>query len=126
MYRCALAALAVAAFIAPAAAQVQRNFPQNALRGVIRIGNPPEIELNGKDARLGPGARIRAQNNMIQMSASLSGQRLVVNYTVDTLGLVHDVWILRPEEAAVRPWPTTAEQAASWTFDPVAQTWSKP
>jgi hypothetical protein len=126
MYRCALAALAVASFVAPAVAQVQRNFPQNALRGTIVIGNPPEIQLNGRDARLGPGARIRGQNNLLQMSAALTGQRLTVNYTVDTLGLVHDVWILRSDEAAVRPWPMNPEQAAAWIFDPVAQTWSKP
>ncbi len=121
-----LAALAVAASIAPAAAQVQRNFPQTALRGTIAIGLPPDIQLNGRDARLGPGARIRGQNNLLQMSAALSGQKFVVNYTVDTLGLVHDVWILRPEEVAVRPWPVNVEQAAAWSFDPVAQTWSKP
>jgi hypothetical protein len=126
MYRCALAAFAAAVLIAPAAAQVQRNFPANALRGSIVIGEPPEITLNGRAARLAPGARIRGQDNMIQMSASLAGQRLLVNYTIDTLGLVYDVWILRPEEAAIRPWPTTPEQLATWTFDPVAQTWAKP
>jgi hypothetical protein len=126
MYRCALAALAVAASIAPAAAQVQRNFPQTALRGTIVVGTPPEILLNGKAARLAPGARIRGQDNLLQMSASLAGQRLLVNYTLDTLGLVYDVWILRADEAAMRPWPVTPEQAATWTFDPAAQTWTKP
>ena len=126
MYRCAIAAILAATLIAPAAAQVQRNFPQNALRGAIVIGEPPEITLNGKAARLAPGARIRAQDNMMRLSASLSGARLLVHYTVDTYGLVKDVWILRPEEAAVRPWPVTPEQAQAWTFDPVAQTWTKP
>jgi hypothetical protein len=49
-----------------------------------------------------------------------------VNYTVDTLGLVKDVWILTPGEMANRPWPTTTLEAQSWLFDPVAQRWVKP
>lgn len=126
MFRCALAALTAAAIAAPAAAQVQRVFPQNALRGAIVVGVPPEITLNGRDARLAPGARIRNQNNMLEMSAALSGQKLLVNYTLEINGLVKDVWILRPEEAAVRPWPTKLEETQTWSFDPVAQTWTKP
>ncbi|CAN5329621.1 hypothetical protein BH11PSE9_BH11PSE9_13480 [soil metagenome] len=131
MYRCALAAAVAATLIAPAfvvsaQAQMQRTFPQNALRGAIVIGQPPEITLNGKNAMLAPGSRIRDQNNMIAMSAGLSGSKLLVNYTVDTSGLVKDVWILRAEEAAVKPWPATLEQAQTWVFDPTAQTWSKP
>ncbi len=126
MYRCALAGLLAATLAAPAAAQVQRNFPATALRGTLLIGEPPEIALNGKPARLAPGARIRGQDNMVQMSGALSGAKLLVHYTVDTYGLVKDVWILRPEEAAVRPWPATPEQAQTWAFDATAQTWTKP
>ena len=127
MYRCAFAVLAATALIAPAAAQVQRAFPPNALRGAIVMSDPPDITLNGKTARLAPGSRIRNQNNMLEMAGALAGQRLLVNYTFeDTTGLVKDVWILRAEEAAVRPWPTTLEEAQSWIFDPAAQTWTKP
>ncbi len=126
MYRCALAGLLAATLISPVTAQVQRNFPATALRGNLLIGEPPEVTLNGKPARLAPGARIRGQDNMVQMSGTLSGAKLLVHYTVDTYGLVKDVWILRPEEAAVRPWPATPEQAQTWAFDPTAQTWTKP
>ncbi|MBS0449209.1 MAG: hypothetical protein JSR59_25085 [Proteobacteria bacterium] len=126
MYRCALAALAVAASIAPATAQqIARNFPQNALRGALVVEAPPEIMLNGRPARLAPGARIRGQDNLLQMSAALVGQHLLVNYTLDPLGLVYDVWILRQDEADKKPWPVKLEQT-TWTFDPVAQTWTKP
>jgi hypothetical protein len=111
--------------IAPAAAQVARNFPPNALRGEIVVGSPPEITLNGKASRLAPAARIRGQNNMLEMSASLSGARLAVHYTLDDEGLVKDVWILRPEELAKTPWPTTPLQAQTWEFDPIAQTWTR-
>jgi len=26
----------------------------------------------------------------------------------------------------VKPWPWTTAEAAAWTFDPIAQTWTKP
>ncbi|HEV7914595.1 MAG TPA: hypothetical protein VGP22_12585 [Albitalea sp.] len=125
MYRCALAAVAAAFLIAPAAAQ-QRAFPQNALRGAIVIDSPTEVTLNGQPARLAPGLRIRGQNNMLDMSAGLIGQKLLVNYTVDIQGLVKDVWILTADEAARKPWPTTPAEAQAWSFDPVAQAWTKP
>ncbi len=110
----------------PALAQVARPFPANALRGDIRFGQPPEVELNGQPARLAPGARIRGTDNMIALSGSLMGQGGTVNYTVEpTSGLIFEVWILRREEIARRPWPTTAEEAARWAFDPAAQTWTR-
>jgi len=127
MSRCLLAATALTfAFALPAAAQVQRQFPQDALRGVIAFGQPPEIKLNGKPARLAPGHLIRNENNMLDMSAALMGKSATVNYTLDPEGLVKLVWVLRKEEIAVRPWPVTPQQAQSWAFDPVAQTWTRP
>ena len=117
------AALVVA--VAPVAAQVQRNFPADALRGALTVEAAPEITLNGVPARLAPGARIRGQNNMLAMSASLTGLKLLVNYTFDMHGHVKDVWILTPEEAAKRPWPATREEAARWEFDLMAQTWTR-
>ena len=131
MSRCAsrraFGALAlISAFSIPAAAQaqVQRNFPQHALRGEIVVVQPPEISLNGKGARLAPGARIWGENNLLVMSASIVGAKMTVNYTADSYGLVKDVWILRPEEVA-KTWPKTPDQAARWAFDPVAQVWTK-
>jgi hypothetical protein len=126
MLRFIIAVTAAACLCAPAAAQVQRAFPQSALRGAIVVGVAPEIQLNGALARLAPGARIRDANNMAVVPGGLTGGRYLVNYTVDTSGLVKDVWILRPEEAAVRPWPTTPAEAQAWVFDPVGQVWIKP
>ena len=63
---------------------------------------------------------------MAVVPSGLTGGRFLVNYTVDTSGLVKEVWILRPEEAAVRPWPTTPAEAQAWFFDPVGQVWIKP
>ena len=125
LVRRVLPLLAAACLALPAAAQVQRAFPQNALRGALVVGEAPEVALNGRPARLAPGARIRDHNNMSVVPGALLGARLLVHYTVDTLGLLREVWILRPDEAAVR-WPTTLQESQAWAFDPVAQAWFKP
>lgn len=124
MYRCVLLALALSAPLA-AAAQVQRNFPHNALRGEIVFVNPPDVLLNGGAARMAPGSRLRGPDNLLLVSGAVTGQRYAVNYTVDTLGLVKDIWVLRADELA-RPWPKTAQEAAGLRFDPAAQSWSRP
>jgi hypothetical protein len=125
MVRCLVPALALCALALPAAAQMQRNFPQDALRGDITIGLPPAITVNGRSAQLAPGARIRDANNMLALSASIAGARFTAHYTIDTGGQVKDVWILRPDELANNPWPTTTQQAQTWAFDPAAQTWTR-
>lgn len=76
-----------------------RHFPPQALRGTLELTAPPDVVLDGKAARLSPGARIRATNNLITLPASLRGQTFTVNYLLDLGGLVHEVWILTPEEA---------------------------
>lgn len=128
MNRCALGALVVsaAAISLPGAAQVARNFPADALRGEMAFGQPPEVVLNGQPARLGPGARIRGADNLLQMSAALAGSRYTVHYTVEIGGLIKDVWLLTDAELARKPWPRTPEEAKSWRFDPIAQTWTRP
>ena len=130
-YRRAVAGLglgwAIALLLAaPAQAQVARNFPQNALRGEISFGTPPELLVNGQAARLAPAARIRDTKNMQVLSGTVMGQRAIVNYTIDTSGNVFSVWVLRPEEIANKPWPRTPAESAAWQFDPIAQTWTRP
>jgi hypothetical protein len=125
MYRCLFVAIATAALVAPAAAQMQRNFPDKALRGEVVFGAPPEINLNGKPARLAPGARIRDENNLLQMSGALAGRKLVVNYTTELGGMLLDVWILTRSELERKPWPTTEKEAQAWLFNPDAQAWTK-
>ena len=147
MNRCApfIAALALAALVpawaaqavvgpfnlAPAASPtdgqaIQRRFPQNALRGSILFGAPPAIQLNGVTGNLASGYRIHGLNNLIVMSAQLTGAQFTVDYITDVQGQVLEVWLLSVNEIAKQPWPTTTAQAAAWTFDPVAQTWTKP
>ncbi|MEP7302861.1 MAG: hypothetical protein ABI699_15220 [Caldimonas sp.] len=126
MIRRALAFAAAAFLVWPVAAQVQRAFPQNALRGAIVFGSAPEIALNGRPARLAPGTRIRDTGNMTVVPAVVYGGRYLVHYTIDPFGLVKDVWILTAEEAANQPWPRSPDEAEAWSFDPVAQLWTKP
>ncbi len=59
------------------------------------------------------------------LSGQLAGRRLAVNYTLDTYGLVKDVWLLRADELQ-RPWPRTREESSTWRFDALQQTWIKP
>jgi len=121
-----------ALFSSPAAAQTAqipntqneaanggRNFPVGTLRGQFMVVNYPQIQLDGRAEQLSPGARIMSANRMLVMPASITGQNLLVNYTRDAAGLVREVWILTPEEAATkratadRPlfnfWPFVAE-----------------
>jgi hypothetical protein len=127
MYRCALAALVAVSITAPAAAQLQRAFPQGTLRGAMTFGDYPQVTLNGRGTQLSPGSRIRDGQNMIVMAGSLAGARMLVHYTLDIGGeQVRDVWILRPDEAAIKPWPGTPDEARLWMFDATTQTWVRP
>lgn len=96
-------ALALAAFVVSLAAFAQngRTFPPEALRGdLVVTGAPPAVKLDGRDDRLSPGARIRGIHNTLVVPASLVGQPLVVNYTRNAAGMIHEVWILTELEAA--------------------------
>ena len=109
-----------------ARAQTHRQFPADALRAEMLISTPPELQLDGKDARMAPGTRIRGTDNLLVFAAALVGQKLTVHYTLDFTGLVRDVWILNEAELANKTWPRTREQAAAWSFDLAAQVWTKP
>lgn len=77
-----------------------RTFPVGTLRGRMTFGVFPEVELDGNAERLAPGARIRNPQNLLVVPSTIGGQYLAVNYRRDAAGLVHDVWILTPEEAS--------------------------
>ncbi|MBW0169264.1 MAG: hypothetical protein ACT6SF_02295 [Hydrogenophaga sp.] len=88
--------------LAPAAAHaqaVQRNFPAKALRGSMVVVQPPLVAMDDRPTRFSPGARILDTRNNLVMSATLVNQELVVNYTLDQRGQVHQVWLLTEAEA---------------------------
>jgi hypothetical protein len=126
MLRCAVWALLGAAAVSTAQAQLARNFPATALRGELVVTQAPEVLVNRRPARLAPGARIRDAENRLVLSGAMTGQRWLVHYTLDLHGNLLDVWLLTAAEARRQPWPTTPQQAASWSFNPDAQVWSRP
>lgn len=79
-----------------------RQFPAQALRGSMVVLQPPTITMDGEPARLSPGSRIRGANGMFVLSAALVNQEVTVNYTLESNGLVHDVWVLTEAEAALK------------------------
>jgi len=96
-------ALALCGISVAASAQTTvRPFPPQAERGVMQITQPPEMLLNDKADRLSPGARIHGTDNMLRMSGTLMGQKVVVNLVRESLGQVHEVWILTAAEAALK------------------------
>jgi hypothetical protein len=116
---------AMSAWAATNSGYPPRKLAPQSLRGELQVVAAPEALLNGQGVRLAPGARIHGQDNMLVMSGRAAGQKLAVNYTADTYGLLMEVWILRPEEMAQR-WPKTIEEARTWLFEPQTQTWTKP
>lgn len=126
MLRCVLVGLTLSAtvLVAQAQAVVARQFPANALRGEMVFGQPPEVLLNEKPARMVPASRIRGPNNLLILSGALMGTKAKVHYTLDNQGFVKDVWILREDELK-KPWPSTREEAQRWSFEPISQTWTK-
>ena len=98
---CAMLAGLVFLPLSNAAAQgFVREAPKDVVRGRMTVTAPPEVTLDGKPDRLSPGARIRGTNNLLLLSGTVVGQDLPVVYRRDAAGLVHEVWVLTPEEYA--------------------------
>lgn len=87
-----------------------REFPRTALRGTLLIVAPPEVLLDGRPERLSPGSRIHSPQHMMVMSGALVGQKLLVNFTRENTGLIHEIWLLTPEEAALKRPRATPER----------------
>jgi hypothetical protein len=103
-----LHALALGALLAAlshgvaAQSQPKRAFPTHAMRAHMVVVNAHEVTLNGTLTRLAPGSRIRTESNAMVVSGGLVGQGFVVNYTRDSLGQAHEIWLLNAAEAADR------------------------
>ena len=125
MLLCSVACVAVHAQPGPPTGH--RLFPAHALRGELVWGAPPLVLLNGQPERLAPGARIRAEDNLMRLPTELTGRTWLVHYTREaTSGLMMEVWILNRVESANQPWPSSAAEAAAWRFDPASQRWTRP
>ena len=96
--------LLAAALLAPAAHAQLRTVPADAKPATLRHLQDMIVELDGKPARLSPGAQIRDRYNRLVLPTSLA-DKVVVKYLTDATGMVHRVWILTPEEVAEIPKP---------------------
>ncbi|MDO4230520.1 MAG: hypothetical protein Q4D19_00125 [Lautropia sp.] len=79
------------------AAQI-RQFPESTRVGRIRFGQFPEATLNGKAIRLGPGARIISQDNLLVTPGTLHGKSYVVGYITGPADEITTLWLLSDDE----------------------------
>jgi len=77
---------------------ITREAPKDVKLALLTVKLPPQIELDGKPDRLSPGSRIRDTRNFLVLSASLSGKTVPMVYRRDAAGLVHEAWLLTPDE----------------------------
>src|SRR4051794_11013578 len=77
---------------------IRREAPKDGVLGQLVVTQPPGITLDGKPDRLSPGSRIHDLNNMLVLSGGIVGKVLPVVYRRDAAGLVHEAWILTPDE----------------------------
>ena len=94
-------ALAAGSVLAGAAYAQFRSIPEAAKRGDIRHRQDMVVEISGKVQRLAPGAQIRDASNRLVVPTALP-PGAPVKYVMDAQGMVRQVWILTPEEAAQR------------------------
>jgi hypothetical protein len=95
-----LAAVIVLALAMPAQAQLVRQLPPLAKRGEMTPPQPDGVvTIDGERLTLSAATLIRNTDNVI-----IPWQRLTepvrVKYLLDSMGLVHRVWILTPDEIA--------------------------
>ena len=90
-----------AALIAGSAFAQLRTIPEEAKRGELRHLQDMLVIIDGVPQRLAPGAQIRDASNRIVVPAALAAGA-DVRYLVNGEGLVRQIWILTPEEAAKR------------------------
>jgi hypothetical protein len=81
------------------AAALERPFPNDIKRGTMTLTNGQNLLINGKPRAFSGAIQIRNADNLIQMSGSISGKAMPINYLENFQGDIHRVWILTAEEA---------------------------
>ena len=89
------------AAVAQDASPQPRHFPERVQSASLSVGNAPDILINAAPDRLAPGARIHDTSNRLVTPTSLGNQVYWVHYLREPNGMVHEVWILTPHEAAL-------------------------
>ena len=83
----------------PAAHAGHRSFPSHAQRGVLRIDDVPNAQLNGQAIRTAPGFRLFSADNKLIFAHTVQNQALQVVYVKEpSTDWLLTAWILTPEE----------------------------
>jgi hypothetical protein len=76
--------------------QSSNQLPDGSMVGIMTTQQLPSVQIDGKERRLAPGARIVGANN-----ASITPNQVPANskirYRTDAMGLVTHVWLLPPD-----------------------------
>jgi hypothetical protein len=96
-------ALAALALTASAQTTTVRNvpIPDTALRGAVTPAVFPLVSINGKAARLAPGARIFGPNNLLVLPTSMPAQSQAA-FVFDQTGNIQTMWLLTEEEQKIK------------------------
>jgi hypothetical protein len=88
---------------APAQLATQRTvqIPDSALRGVASPAVFPAVTINGKAARLAPGARIFGTNNVLVLPSMLPADSAVA-VVLENTGDIKTMWLLTGEEQKIK------------------------
>jgi hypothetical protein len=78
-----------------------RTLPRDAERGEVRHVQGMTIAIDGTERRLAPGAQIRDASNLVIVPTAIPAGSLA-KYLTDSEGMVRQVWLLTPQEAAQR------------------------
>ena len=95
----AFAALLASLLVAISAAHAQsRPIPEQARHGTLVLGVFPQARLDGKAVRLGAGARVFDQRNLIVTPASIKDVRNYVAFVTGPQNEILTAWILTDAE----------------------------
>ena len=79
------------------ACQSTNRLPDGSFVGVMTTQQVPDVQIDGKQRRLAPGARIVGANNS-SVTPNQVPANSKVRYRVDAQGLVTHVWLLPPDK----------------------------
>ena len=94
-------ALALTFVLSTSAYAQLRSIPDEAKRGEIRHLQDMLVAIDGVPQRLAPGAQIRDASNRVVVPAAVAAGT-EVKYVLNDEGLVRQIWVLSPVEAAKR------------------------
>jgi len=81
----------------PVFSQQTRKFPPNSQLGNLTAVAFPHFTINEQQMTMGAGGQIRGIDNMIILPSTANYTGLI-RYQLDTMGNLHRVWILTPDE----------------------------